>query len=100
MPKIIFSRKGFDSSFGGVASPIFDDGSMYSLPIPSSDRLKFQDIAYTYKGDSLGEIVGACSDCCFVDAVDADVAAAFAIDSVSQYKIPWTFASGLNWAAL
>jgi hypothetical protein len=32
--KIILSRKGFDSSMGGVASPILPDGSMFSLPIP------------------------------------------------------------------
>jgi len=32
--QIIFSRKGFDSQYGGVASPIFPDGTMYSLPIP------------------------------------------------------------------
>ena len=31
--KLILSRKGFDSRAGGVASPIFPDGSMYSLPI-------------------------------------------------------------------
>jgi hypothetical protein len=33
--KIIFSRKGFDSENGGVASPIFPDGRMHSLPIPA-----------------------------------------------------------------
>jgi hypothetical protein len=32
--KIILSRKGFDSSLGGVASPILPDGSLFSLPIP------------------------------------------------------------------
>ena len=32
--KIILSRKGFDSSYGGVASPILPDGTMFSLPIP------------------------------------------------------------------
>ncbi len=32
--KIILSRKGFDSSYGGVASPIFPDGTLFSLPIP------------------------------------------------------------------
>ncbi|MGI8733716.1 MAG: hypothetical protein ACR2LM_10505 [Pyrinomonadaceae bacterium] len=32
--KIILSRKGFDSSFGGCASPIFPDGSLVTLPIP------------------------------------------------------------------
>ena len=35
--KIILSRKGFDSSCGGAASPIFPDGSLFSLPIPSPD---------------------------------------------------------------
>ena len=32
--KIILSRKGFDSTLGGCASPIFEDGSILSLPIP------------------------------------------------------------------
>jgi hypothetical protein len=32
--RIIFSRTGFDSQYGQVASPICPDGSMYSLPIP------------------------------------------------------------------
>ena len=32
--KIILSRKGFDSGYGGCASPIFPDGSMASFPIP------------------------------------------------------------------
>lgn len=35
--KIILSRKGFDASSGGVASPILPDGSLVSLPIPSRD---------------------------------------------------------------
>ena len=32
--RLILSRKGFDSSSGGCPSPIFPDGTMYSLPIP------------------------------------------------------------------
>src|SRR5882724_3216329 len=38
--KIVFSRKGFDSTpeYGGVASPIMPDGSLVSLPIPSTHR--------------------------------------------------------------
>ncbi len=32
--KLILSRKGFDSGYGGCASPIFKDDSMVSLPIP------------------------------------------------------------------
>lgn len=35
--KIIFSRKGFDKRNGGVASPIFPDDRICSLPIPISD---------------------------------------------------------------
>lgn len=34
--KIIFSRKGFDSSAGGCASPILPDGRLLSLPIPEA----------------------------------------------------------------
>ena len=35
MKKIILSRKGFDSVAGGKPSPIFSDGQMFSIPIPS-----------------------------------------------------------------
>lgn len=35
--KIILSRKGFDSEAGKVPSPIFPDGRLCSLPIPSAD---------------------------------------------------------------
>jgi hypothetical protein len=43
--KLILSRKGFDSSFGGCASPIFEDDTFVSLPIPEkSSRLRFSDI--------------------------------------------------------
>lgn len=34
--KVVFSRKGFDQSFGGMASPILPDGRLIPLPIPSS----------------------------------------------------------------
>ena len=34
--RLILSRKGFDSSAGGAASPILEDGRMVSLPIPES----------------------------------------------------------------
>jgi hypothetical protein len=33
--KIIFSRKGFDSKYGGGCSPILPDGRLLSIPIPS-----------------------------------------------------------------
>jgi hypothetical protein len=35
--RVIFSRKGFDSSAGGCASPIID-GAPLTLPIPAADR--------------------------------------------------------------
>ena len=44
--KVILSRKGFDSSNGGIVSPIFEDGSMISVPIPSKDKDQFSDLQY------------------------------------------------------
>ena len=37
--KPVLSRKGFDSNYGRCASPILEDDSMVSLPIPSVDAL-------------------------------------------------------------
>lgn len=56
--KLILSRKGFDSQAGGVASPIFPDGRMVSLPIPSGqDSVRYADIRF---GDTnLGDIAAA-----------------------------------------
>lgn len=34
--KIILSRKGFDSKYGGGSSPILPGGEMLSMPIPAS----------------------------------------------------------------
>ncbi len=57
--KIIFSRKGFDSSIGKVASPIFPAGELCSLPIPeilsSENALRYSEIMYG--GQSLGRLV-------------------------------------------
>ncbi len=36
--KVIFSRKGFDSKYGGNCSPIMPDKSLISLPIPVGQR--------------------------------------------------------------
>ncbi|MEZ4732513.1 MAG: hypothetical protein R3E79_35855 [Caldilineaceae bacterium] len=56
--KIILSRKGFDSSCGGVASPIFPDGTLLSLPIPDpKGTLAYQDLRW---GEHpLGDLVEA-----------------------------------------
>lgn len=42
--KIIISRKGFDSGYGGVASPIMSDGSMTSISIPGMSFTSYRDI--------------------------------------------------------
>ena len=34
--RIVLSRKGFDSQYGRVASPILPDGRIISVPIPSA----------------------------------------------------------------
>jgi hypothetical protein len=48
--RIILSRKGFDSEFGKVSSPILPDNTLLSLPIPQvNDTLKFDEIYYQCK---------------------------------------------------
>ena len=61
--KIIFSRKGFDSTRrgsespnGGVPSPIFPDGTALSLPIPQpGSRTRYGDVQW--RCESIGPIV-------------------------------------------
>lgn len=63
--KIILSRKGFDSGYGGYPSPILPDGTLLSLPIPDfkkdityndlhvNDQLKYIDIMRDIIGDEI-----------------------------------------------
>jgi len=53
--KIILSRKGFDSSNGGIPSPIMPDGTLLSMPIPTEDKIAFSDIQF--KGMSYADIL-------------------------------------------
>lgn len=54
--RIILSRKGFDTQYGGQASPIMPDGSLLSLPIPAKDEtLKYSSL--TVNGKSYFEII-------------------------------------------
>jgi len=54
--KIIFSRKGYDSATGEIPSPIFDDETFCSLPIPSlRQKPKLKDIRV--QKTNLGAIV-------------------------------------------
>lgn len=66
--KLILSRKGFDSSAGGVASPVFENRALVALPIPEpraasipSDALvRYDDIAIA--GDTLGAVVAGLTE--------------------------------------
>ena len=55
--KIILSRKGFDSANGGIVSPIMEDGTLVSFPIPADedDKGKFEDLIYC--GESYAKIL-------------------------------------------
>ena len=44
--KIIFSRKGFDSGYGGVPSPILPDGRLVSFPIPSQSGRPLSELCF------------------------------------------------------
>jgi hypothetical protein len=56
--KIIFSRKGFDSTAGGSPSLIFPDGTLFSIPIPSSkDDYCYSELSFQYQGDSIQSIL-------------------------------------------
>ena len=56
--KIIFSRKGFDSTAGGSASLIFPDATLFSIPIPSTEDDHFySELPFQYEGDSIQSIL-------------------------------------------
>jgi hypothetical protein len=55
--KLIFSRKGFDATYGECPSPIFEDDAMLSLPIPAPSQITYADISYD--GAPLGHCVEA-----------------------------------------
>lgn len=56
--KIIFSRKGFDSTAGGFPSLIFPDGTLFSIPIPSTkDDCFYSQLSFEYEGDSIQSIL-------------------------------------------
>ena len=38
MKNLVISRKGFDSTAGGCASPIFANGDIFSVPIPQKKK--------------------------------------------------------------
>lgn len=56
--KIILSRKGFDSSFGGYPSPILPDGTLLSIPIPEEkSKIKYSQLSFTIEGKACFDIM-------------------------------------------
>jgi len=54
--KLIFRRKGFDSSAGGCPSPIMPDGTLVPFPIPDkASPIRYRDVQIG--GYSLGRVV-------------------------------------------
>lgn len=47
--KVILSRKGFDSEYGGCPSPILPDGTLLSMPIPDDSGISFDAISFREK---------------------------------------------------
>lgn len=47
--KVILSRKGFDSEYGGSPSPLIEDEIVQSFPIPSSTGKKYKDLKFDKK---------------------------------------------------
>lgn len=56
--KVVFSRKGFDSTAGGFPSLIFPDGTIFSIPIPSrNDKYKYKELNFHYEDESIQSIL-------------------------------------------
>lgn len=71
--KIVLSRKGFDSQYGRIPSPILPDGTLLSLPIPTSESgrrftdLRHGDGSYADLIVALGGDVAIAEGCCHLD---------------------------------
>src|SRR5947208_1378868 len=61
--RIILSRKGFDSSLGGLPSPVLPNGELVSLPIPeiNSKKRRFPYSLLRFGQCTLDEILGRLS---------------------------------------
>lgn len=56
--QVIFSRKGFDSQYGGIPSPILPDGRLLPLPIPSRhDKTTLADLNYDYSDVDMAQLI-------------------------------------------
>ena len=74
MKNLVISRKGFDSTAGGRASPIFETGEIFSVPIPQKklSPFRYKDLRCNgLAGQEILNLIGAKSisdkDFCHVD---------------------------------
>ena len=76
MKRVILSRKGFDSKYGGRPSPIFKNDDIFSLPIPQNGKspkkyheLKFNGINGTQALKEVSATQVTSKDFCHYDPV-------------------------------
>jgi hypothetical protein len=86
--RIIFSRKGFDTTSGGKPSPIIY-GVPYSLPIPTGKYPSKSKYADLNLGHALSEVNSSCKvdDCCHEDPMFWDDICAFGQVSGAQTQL-------------
>ncbi len=71
--KVVLSRKGFDSQYGRIPSPILPDGTLLSLPIPTSESgcrfadLRHGELCYSRLIVELGGDLRVADGCCHLD---------------------------------
>ena len=62
MKNLILSRKGFDATAGGRASPIFENGDIFSVPIPQKrpSPSRYKDLKFNdFSGNDILNLIGA-----------------------------------------
>ena len=62
MKNLVISRKGFDATSGGCASPIFENGDIFSIPIPQKKQSpsRYRDLRFNHlSGKEILDLIGA-----------------------------------------
>ena len=62
MKNLVISRKGFDATAGGCASPIFENGDLFSVPIPQKKQSpsRYKDLRFNHlSGNEILNLIGA-----------------------------------------
>ena len=62
MKNLVISRKGFDATAGGIASPILENGDIFSVPIPQKkwSPFRYRDLRFNeLSGEDILNLIGA-----------------------------------------